>query len=139
MGTTMLAPGAFLKSPCNATLSRNFRTGLPPRRPPLPMTQPQSKVEQAVREAFPTADHEAIMALLNTYGTEPYERERERVQLTIVRICQGDASKLRAQVEMAKVDYRDILVFANRPLPTPEEAAADLAAAREVLRLWGKK
>ena len=103
------------------------------------MTNSLTSVEAAVREAFPDADHAEIMALLNTYGTQPYERERERVQLTIVRICQGDVSKLPYQVEIAKIDYRDILVFANRPIPTPEEGAKDRAAAQEVLRNWGKK
>ena len=103
------------------------------------MADSLSKVELAAREAFPDADHVAIMKLLNAYGTEPYERERERVQLTIIRICQGDASRLQYQVDIAKIDYRDILVFADRPIPTAEESAKDLAAAKEVLRLWGKK
>ena len=103
------------------------------------MADSLSKVELAIREAFPDADHVEIMKLLNTYGTQPYERERERVQLTIIRICQGDASRLQYQVDIAKIDYRDILVFADRPIPTAEESAKDLAAAKEVLRLWGKK
>ena len=51
----------------------------------------------------------------------------------------GSRPKLQYQVDVAKIDYRDILVFADRPLPTAEEAAKDLAAAKEVLRLWGKK
>ena len=81
------------------------------------MTEFLGIVEAAACEAFPGADHAEIMKLLNTYGTEPYERERERVQLTIIRICQGDASRLPYQVEVAKIDYRDILVFADRPIP----------------------
>lgn len=84
------------------------------------MTRSLSKVELAVRDAFPGADHAKIMELLNTYGTEPYENERERVQLTMIKICQGDPSKLPYQVKIAKIDYRDILVFANRPIPAPK-------------------
>ena len=103
------------------------------------MTQQPSTVEQAARNAFPDTDIAAIMTLLNSYGTEAYEAERELVQLTIIKICQGDPAKLPYQVEIAKIDYRDILVFANRPLPTSEESAKDLAATKEVLKLWGKK
>jgi hypothetical protein len=79
------------------------------------MTHSLTTVGLAVREAFPDADHAEIMKLLNTYGTQPYEREQERGQLTIIKICQGDPAKLPYHVEVAKIDYRDILVFANRP------------------------
>ena len=96
-------------------------------------------VEKAAKDAFPDSDISEIMTLLNTYGVEPYERERERVQLTIIKICQGDASKLSYQIEVAKIDYRDILVFANRPLPSPEEGANLQAKAQEILKHWGKK
>ena len=68
------------------------------------MADSLSKVELAAREAFPDADHVGIMKLLNTYRTQPYERERVRVQLTIIKICQGDASKLQYQVDVAKID-----------------------------------
>ncbi len=61
------------------------------------------------------------------------------VQLTIIKICQGDPSRLACQVEIAKIDYRDVLVFANRPLPSAEEGARLKAAAMEVLRQRGKK
>ena len=103
------------------------------------MTHSLSTIELAVREAFPVADHAEILKLLNTYGTQPYERERERVQLTIVKICQGDPAKVPYQVEVAKIDYRDILVFADRPLQTADEGAKHRVAAEEVLRRWGKK
>lgn len=103
------------------------------------MMQAPCAVELAVREAFPDADHAAVMQLLNSYGTESHERERERVQLTIVKICQGDLSRLAYQVEIAKIDYRDILVFASRPLPSAEEGASLKDAALDVLRRWGKK
>ena len=91
------------------------------------MASAAEAVEQAAREAFPNADIEAVMALLNTYGVAPHENERERVQLTIIRICQGDVDRLPYQLEVAKIDYRDILVFANRPIPTATEEAKKLA------------
>lgn len=103
------------------------------------MTDSQSLVESAVREAFPEADHAAIMSLLNAYGTEAHERERERVQLAIVKLSKADPGKLQYYVDVAKVDYRDVLAWVSRPVPTVEESARDLAAAKEVLRRWGRK
>lgn len=98
-----------------------------------------SPVEAAARTAFPGADLGPILKLLGTYGVEPYERERERVQLAIIKLCAGDAATLVYHVRVAKVDYRDTLAAADRPPPTPDEAVCDMAAAREVLGLWGKK
>lgn len=98
-----------------------------------------SLVELAVGEAFPEADASSIVALLNTYGTESHERERERVQLAIVKLCDGDAGKVQSYIDVAKTDYRDVLHWASRPAPTAQEAAKDLHAVREVLTLWGKK
>ncbi|MFM9835812.1 MAG: hypothetical protein ACKVOA_06895 [Methylophilaceae bacterium] len=81
------------------------------------MSPTANTVEIAVKEAFPAADHSAILAQLNSYGIEPYENEVERVQLTLIRLCQGDPAKLVEQIKIAKMDYRDILVFADRPIP----------------------
>jgi hypothetical protein len=71
------------------------------------------EVEAAVRTAFPHGDTATILGILDLYGTEPYERERERVQLAIVLLSQGTESKLVELVQTAKIDYRDILCWAE--------------------------
>ena len=96
-------------------------------------------VELAVRAAFPDTDAASIMALLDTYGVEPHERERQRVQLAIVELCAGDPGRVAAYVGVAKTDYRDILAWAAGPPPTAEDAARDLAAVDEILRRWGRR
>jgi phosphinothricin acetyltransferase len=96
-------------------------------------------VDAAVRAAFPAADATAIAALLDAYGTRPRERERERVQLAIVKLCDGDAGKLRHFIDIARIDYREVLAWAGGPAPTPGEAARDLAATRDILARWGKE
>lgn len=74
-------------------------------------------VLQAVEAAFP--DHEAtdIIEILDMYGVEAYERERERVQLAIVKLSQGDVDRLLDMVQAAKIDYRDVLFWADDPPP----------------------
>ena len=53
------------------------------------------------------------MAMLNEYGTEPYEQERERVQLAILKLAEGDIDKLLHFTQAAKGDFRDVLYWAE--------------------------
>ena len=72
-------------------------------------------VLQKVRELFPTEDPLPIMALLDLYGTQCYERERERVQLAILKLSGGRIEQIRSHLQMAKQDYRDVLAYAEYP------------------------
>ena len=56
-----------------------------------------------------------VLELLDSYGVDPHERERERVQLDIVRLSAGSEEKLREYVTVAKHDYRDVLFWAEYP------------------------
>lgn len=66
-----------------------------------------------------------MMELLDGYGVESYERERERVQLAILKLSEGNEEKLREFIAVAKRDYRDVLFWAEYPeesrLDTPEK------------------
>ncbi len=66
-----------------------------------------------VKELFPNDDPTEILALLNQYGVKPYERERDRVQLAILRLSKGDRDTLLTHIGYAKRDYRDILTWAE--------------------------
>jgi hypothetical protein len=85
----------------------------------------RAKVVAAVRTSFSRADPEAILAILDEYGVEAYQRERARVQLAIVHLSEGDEAKLRYFLEVAKRDYRDVLFWSDNPdeakLDTPEK------------------
>lgn len=56
-----------------------------------------------------------MLELLDSYGVESYERERERVQLAILKLSEGYEKKLREFVAVAKRDYRDVLFWADNP------------------------
>lgn len=85
------------------------------------MAHSRARVAAAVRASFPRADPDAILAMLDEYGAEAYQRERDRVQLAIVSLSEGDEAKLRYFLEVAKQDYRDVLFWSDNP----EEAKLD--------------
>src|SRR6266498_260400 len=68
-----------------------------------------------MKETFPQEDSEEVLAVLDLYGEESYERERERVQLAILKLSHGSMDELLSNVEVAKQDYRDILAYAEYP------------------------
>ncbi len=103
------------------------------------MTHTRADVVAAVRAGFPGSDAATILAILDLYGTEPYEREKERVQLAVVALSQGSEDKLLYFVQCAKTDYRDVLHWqASGPLSAAEGERQQQAAQRLTAR-WGKK
>ncbi len=94
------------------------------------MPHTRASVVAAVCAAFPRADPSAILAILDEYGFEAYQRERERVQLAIVNLSEGDETKLRYFVDVAKQDYRDVLFWSDNP----EEAKLDTPEKRKRVR-----
>ena len=94
------------------------------------MDSPGDKVTFAVRVAFPEERVADVLHLLEAYGTEPCERERERVLVAIVALSEGDEAKLRQFVAPAKRDYRDVLFWAEYP----EESKLDTPEKRRALR-----
>ena len=69
----------------------------------------------AVGQQFPDRDAATVLALLDRYGTRRFERERERVQLAILKLSGGDIEKLRHGLDVARRDYRDVLYWAEYP------------------------
>ena len=99
------------------------------------MPQSRDEVVAAVEAAFPRESWARVLELLDTYGVESYERERERVQLDILKLSAGSEEKLREFVAVAKRDYRDVLFWAEYP----EEARLDTPEKRERVRKMFEK
>jgi hypothetical protein len=89
------------------------------------MPHSRDEVVAVVQKTFPARARARVVELLDTYGIESYERERERVQLAILKLSERDEEKLREFVGVAKRDYRDVLFWAENPegarLDTPEK------------------
>lgn len=72
-------------------------------------------VERIARREFSDEQFSTVITLLKEYGTEAWQRECPRVQLAALKLADGSLEKLRAQIEVAKRDYRDVLAGAEFP------------------------
>src|SRR2546421_10003084 len=93
------------------------------------------EVVAVIQKSFPENAHTRIIETLDHYGVESYERERERVQLAILKLSEGNEEKLREFVAVAKRDYRDVLFWAENP----EEARLDTPEKRERIKKMFEK
>jgi hypothetical protein len=75
----------------------------------------RADVERIVRRDFPAGEYRAVLAVLDEYGTESWQREGARVQLAVLKLANGDREALRRHMEVAKCDYRDVLAAAEYP------------------------
>ena len=103
------------------------------------MAHTREDVLAAARAAFPESDLADVLAALDLYGAEPYEREIERVQLAILAISAGNKEELLQLVKAAKSDYRDVLAWQQLGPLSPEDGEKLQAAARALIRNWGKR
>jgi hypothetical protein len=65
------------------------------------------------KQQFPSEDTDVIMATLDEYGRDPFEQERERVQMDILKLSRGDIDRLHVYVRAAKTDFRDVIGMAE--------------------------
>src|SRR6266480_7271224 len=99
------------------------------------MAHSRDEVVTSVQATFSKESRARVLELLDAYGVESYERERERVQLAILKLSEGNEVKLREFVAVAKRDYRDVLFWAENP----EEAKLDTPEKRERIRKMFEK
>jgi hypothetical protein len=84
------------------------------KRQPIPDIKPED-IERIVRRDFPESQFDAVTAMLSVYGVEQWHRERHRVQAATLKLANGNLEALRKHIEIAKRDYRDVLVVAEYP------------------------
>jgi hypothetical protein len=53
--------------------------------------------------------------MLDEYGVEDWQRERDRVQLAVLKLAAKSLEGLRRHIEAAKCDFRDVLGPAEYP------------------------
>ena len=99
------------------------------------MPDSRDEVVAAIQATFLKSSWARVLELLDTYGVESHERERERVQLAILKLSEGNEEKLREFLAIAKRDYRDVLFWAENP----DEARLDTPEKRERVRKMFKK
>lgn len=72
-------------------------------------------VAKKLRDLFEPAQFDRVQALLDDYGYEPYHREKERVQIAVLRLSAGDSGEVSRLMEIARRDYRDVVAAAEAP------------------------
>jgi len=76
-------------------------------------------LERKLLVLFPESERRAeAQAILATYGSASHEREPARVRLAVLKLSGPDIVELRANVTLARQDYRDILAWAEYPHQT---------------------
>jgi hypothetical protein len=111
-------------------------------------------VQDKLRTYWSSADDQSTAEQqLDRYGLESYEREKDRVQLAILKLADGDLAKLGEMIVIAKRDYRDVLSWAEYPEEhlalwslKRDKSAEEQARLDEIRRrdreqydAWGKK
>ncbi|MCA1667092.1 MAG: hypothetical protein LC793_06780, partial [Thermomicrobia bacterium] len=70
----------------------------------------------AIKRDFPDGGMTGILSVLDRYGSDLSERGRARVQIAILKLSDGDLTKLRHNTEVAIQDYRDVLWWSDTPI-----------------------
>ena len=71
-------------------------------------------VERVVRRDFSAKAFAKVLATLDQYNANS-AAPSARVQLAVLKLAAGNLGKLRKYSEDAKLDYRDVLVWAEYP------------------------
>lgn len=69
-----------------------------------------------IKKIFPHEAPSTIMSILDLCNSSDKNEEgRVRIQLAILKLCQGKIDKLKHYIEIAKSDYRDVIGPAEYP------------------------
>ena len=67
-------------------------------------------IEDWIRRYFEENQVAEVLDILSWYGKEKWHREEDRVKRDAVIISRGSLDKLRATINLAMRDYRDVLI-----------------------------
>ena len=96
----------------------------------------EDRLFESIATEFANADRTAVIELLISYsGPEP-----DRVRWDILELSKGSLEKVRQYIEAARIDYRDILYwaeyFGNDPMLRGRDPKQFV---EEILAKWGDK
>ena len=98
-------------------------------------TVSRSDLERIVRRDFSAERFDEVMTTLDEYGVEDWQRERDRVQLAVLKLTNKSFDDLRRYTEWAKSDYRDVLGPAEYPGYTKKMFRIDKLPEQERQRI----
>jgi len=95
------------------------------------MQHSREDVTNAVHRLFPGAAARTVLELLDQYGIESHEPERERVQMAILKLSEGVEDRLLQFLAAAKQDYREVLYWAEYPEASRRGSASERRSAKQ--------
>ncbi len=81
---------------------------------PHPQVAP-ADVNRIVYRDFPESQVDAALHVLEEYGSETWHRESWRVKVAVLKLANGNLHALRIAMDVAKRDFRDVLIAAEYP------------------------
>ncbi len=81
---------------------------------PLPSIT-DDDVQRIVLRDFAAIQVAEVLTVLDEYGEETWHREPARVRIAALKLAAGCLDRLRNQIAIANVDYRDVLTPAEFP------------------------
>lgn len=98
-------------------------------------TVTRADVERIVHRDFSPDQFQTIMGALDEYGKQVWQRERDRVQLAVLKLAAGSIEALCRHIDLAKCDYRDVLAPAEYPAYSKKAFHMDRLSEEEERRI----
>ena len=80
------------------------------------------------------SERDAVMAILDTYGTERSEQEASRVRLAILKLAGSSRKAVEKYTAIAREDFRDILSWAEYPRQSRHQAMPEGPEKEKLIR-----
>jgi len=77
------------------------------------ITELSQRVVALIEKIFSAADAPHIRGMIREFHWAPQPLIDERIHLDILEICNGKAEKVRELVDLAKIDWRDLIMVAE--------------------------
>jgi hypothetical protein len=71
------------------------------------------RVAALIEKIFPAADAPQIRGMIQEFHWPPQPLIDERIHLDILEICDGKMEKVRELLDLAKIDWRDLIMVAE--------------------------
>jgi hypothetical protein len=81
---------------------------------PMPSVS-RADVERVVRREFPPDRQAEVLTVLDEYGHDSWNHTPDRVHLAALKLAAGSIEVLRARIEDARYDHRDVIGAAEYP------------------------
>jgi hypothetical protein len=88
-------------------------------------------VDRVVGRDYPAEQRSEVLGILQQYGIEKWHPEVDLVRLAVLKLAAGNVTQLHSHMEIAKIDYRDVLAAAEYPGYMKRDSVIDSLSPEE--------